>query len=74
MEREPSLSAELAQVQEQTGWHTFASDEGRCWAVTTHAPGNSGCTVDAGTPELLRHEIAKVEHEWLRAAAVRGAA
>lgn len=59
------LRAELREVEQRhPGWHTYLSDEGRCWAVTVHAPGDSGCTVDGNTPELLHQRIASAEHEW----------
>jgi hypothetical protein len=64
---EPSLSAELAQVdQECPHWHAYCTGT-RCWAVTSHTPWpGGGATVDAPTPPLLLHEIAKQLKEWQR--------
>lgn len=50
-------------------WHLFLSSAARVWAVTTLCEaGGCGTTLDAPTPELMDHEIAKWEHRQERAA------
>ena len=62
---EQTLSEELAAVQSDTGWHCWRSDAGVMHATTCRCPlGGSGTTVEAPTPELLRHAIAAQVHEW----------
>lgn len=62
-----SLSTELRAVEhDYPGWHLFTSDTGRIWAATTenHA-GGSGTTLDAPSPDLMRHAIAEQQHQWM---------
>jgi hypothetical protein len=60
------LREELRDVEhDYPGWHLFTSDAGTVWAATTenHA-GGSGTTLDAPTPDGMRHEIACQIHQW----------
>jgi len=62
---EPSLSAELAQVEQDCPhWHCFCTGT-TCWGVTSCTPWpGGGATVDAPTPALLRQAIAVQQHQW----------
>ena len=71
---EHTLHEELAAIdREFPGWHAFMGrDEagepsGNFWAVTARNDESrgGGTTVDARTPDLLRHEIAEQQHRWL---------
>jgi hypothetical protein len=50
--------------QKHPHWHSFVSDQGRLWSVTSHTPTGLGYTVSAGAPQVLDLEIAKVERLW----------
>lgn len=69
----PSLHAEVRAIAEANpGWHIWMSDTGSWWATTLYCPAyRDGCgtTIEGGTPEGLRREIAAIEHEWLVRAA-----
>jgi hypothetical protein len=61
----PSLSAELAQVEQDfPGWHCFCTGT-ICWGTCSHTPWHGrGVTIDATTPALLRQAIAAEVHRW----------
>ena len=65
----PGLHEEMRAVErEYAGWHLYMTDAGTIWAVTCHTPWRGGgVTLDAPTPELMRHEIAAEIHRWARA-------
>jgi hypothetical protein len=62
------VSDEMRAVEaDYPDWHLFATLDGTIWAVTSHTPWKGrGITLDARTPELMRHEIAAEEHRWER--------
>ena len=71
-----SVRAELDAIEDEyPGWWIFLSDNGdhmgTYYASTPATPhGDSGQTVHAPTPELIRWEIAKAEQEIARMRAV----
>lgn len=60
------LCDELHAVEDDyPGWHVWKSSAGRIWAATPeNHTGGSGTTLDAPTPDLMRHAIAEQVHAW----------
>jgi hypothetical protein len=75
----PGLREELAAIdQDFPGWHAWSDTAGWIWATHVHGAAEmaaaaqglrvpyagSGVTLDAGSPELIRYEIATWQHQW----------
>jgi hypothetical protein len=75
-DHEPRLYDELAAIDaEFPHWHAWHSDCGHMWATRAYSAEErqsrqvpAGVTLDAPTPELLRHEIALYLHQMACAA------